>query len=232
MTKRQVLSDISKMFDLLGWLSPVRMRLKQLMQKIWQAKLQWDDVLPKELSQSYLDWRDKLVTLRNIRLNRCVMKSGQNSSVKLHVFCDASEIGYAACVYVVTVDENNQHTSNLLTAKSKVAPLKSQSIPRLELCAALLGSNLIASVIECLEKMGIKIEAQYAWTDSTIVLNWLSSEPATWSVFVANRVAKIQENSSLSWNHVSTIENPADVASRNRSLKTRKSHQLDRKSVV
>ena len=87
------------------------------------------------------------------------------------------------------------------------------SIPRLELCTGLLGCQLIISVHETSTKY-VKIQSQYAWTDSTFVLNWLSSEPSVWATFVANRVAKIQENKNLVWNHVQTDENPADPASR------------------
>ena len=132
----------------------------------------------------------------------------------MHVFCDASETGYGACIYVVGADEKGGRRATLLSAKSEVAPLKAQSIPRLELCAALLGCKLMKAVSESLSKLSLRIERFYAWTDSTIVLSWLAAEANCWSTFVANRVAKIQEIDFLEWNHVGTHDNPADIASR------------------
>ena len=213
-TKRRMLSDIAKIFDPLGWLTPVTLQLKHLMQQVWQAQLGWDQQLPIELTTAYLDWRKKLVALKNIQLQRFCLSKEQHDRVTLHVFCDASEKGYAACVYVVAKDLDGGRSSTLLAAKSKVAPLKVQSIPRLELCAALLGQRLLASVVQGLSKIQLHIADKYAWSDSTIVLSWLQQEASHWSTFVANRVAEIQQDTDLHWNHVSTHENPADVASR------------------
>ena len=214
LTKRQVLSDIAKIFDPLGWLSPISIKLKSLMQEIWVAKLDWDDNLPDNLAENYLEWRSKLIDLREIKLNRFVLKEKQTDLVAMHVFCDASETGYGACIYVVAADEKGGRRATLLSAKAKVAPLKAQSIPRLELCAALLGCKLLKAVSESLSKLSLRIERFYAWTDSTIVLSWLAAEANCWSTFVANRVAKIQEIDFLEWNHVGTHDNPADIASR------------------
>ena len=143
-----------------------------------------------------------------------VLRAEHADTVCLHLFCDASEIGYAACIFIVAQEELGGRSSILLAAKAKIAPLKTHSKPRLDFCAALLGSQLVYSVLENPNKMNVKIQSQYAWTDSTIVLNWLSSEPSVWETFSANRVAKIQENENLIWNHVQTHEYPTDQASR------------------
>ena len=129
------------------------------------------------------------------------------------MLCDASENGYGTCIYVVAQDEHGKRRATLLTAKAKVAPLKTQSIPRLELCAALLGSKLMKSVSGSLSQLSLQINHFYAWTDSTIVLSWLAAESNCWSTIVANRVAKIQENDNFRWNHVGTHDNPSDIAS-------------------
>ena len=213
-TKRTMLSDIAKIFDPLGWLSPVTLELKHLMQQVWQCRLDWDQPLPTELIAAYLDWRKELGALKNIQLQRFCLSGEQSDKITLHVFCDASEKGYAACVYVVAENHNGRRSSMLLAAKSKVAPLKVQSIPRLELCGALLGQRLMTSILQGLSKMRLNITGRFAWTDSTIVLNWLMQEPNHWGTFVANRVAEIQQDQDLHWNHVSSTDNPADVASR------------------
>ena len=128
-TKRQMLSDISKIFDPLGWLSPVTIQLKQMMQKTWEASTNWDDKLPDHLVNTYLGWRLKLPSLKEMKLKRLVLLHGFTDKVDVHLFCDASEKAYAACIYIVASTNDGITKSSLLVAKTKVAPIKSQSIP-------------------------------------------------------------------------------------------------------
>ena len=93
-----------------------------------------------------------------------VLRAEHADTVCLHLFCDASEIGYADCIFIVAQDELGGRSSTLLTAKDKIAPLKTHSKPRLELCAALLGCQLVYSVLENPNKMNVEIQSQYAWT--------------------------------------------------------------------
>ena len=104
MTKRQMLSDIAKTFDPLGWLSPVTMLLKSMMQRAWQRNVDWDQKLPTEIDVSYRTWRKNLHSLKEIKSQRFVPSEEQQESLELHVFCDASEKAYAACVYVVSTN--------------------------------------------------------------------------------------------------------------------------------
>ena len=207
-----MLSDIAKTFDPLGWLSPVTMLLKSMMQRAWQTNVDWDQKLPTEINVSYRTWRKNLYSLKEVKLQRFVLSEEQQEPFELHVFCDASEKAYAACVYVVSTNNRDKRSSNLLVAKCKVSPLKTQSIPRLEMCAVLLGSRLVLLVIQALERISVNIRATTGWSDSTIVLCWLSQEPGNWTTFVANRVAEIQRNDRVQ--HVPTEDNPADAASR------------------
>lgn len=130
----------------------------------------------------------------------------------MHGFCDASEAAYGACVYLRSIDNSGQILASLLCAKSRVAPLKSISMPRLELCGALLLAQLVKCVLNALT---ITIAHSYYWCDSSIVLAWLATEPAVLKTFVANRVAMIQEITEInSWRHVSSNDNAADIISR------------------
>ncbi|XP_071642941.1 uncharacterized protein [Temnothorax longispinosus] len=133
-------------------------------------------------------------------------------SVQLHGFCDASERAYGACVYIRTWVGTTEFRSELLCSKSRVAPIKSVSLPRLELAAVLLLSQLVSKVKVAIGLTDIPI---FLWSDSTITLNWISSPSRRWTVFVANRVGEIQRTSDIdSWRHISSASNPADIISR------------------
>ena len=96
-----MLSDSSKIFDPLGWLSPVTIQLKQMMRKTWEASANLDDKLPDHLVNIYLGWRSKLTSLKEMKLKRLVLLDGFADKVGVHLFCDASEKAYAACIYIV-----------------------------------------------------------------------------------------------------------------------------------
>ncbi|XP_073821454.1 uncharacterized protein [Musca autumnalis] len=211
-TKRQVLSIIAKIFDPLGWLSPIVVTAKILMQQLWLDDIGWDDPL-KPLS--LLNWKAFVSSwegIGQISIPRWV-RYFPNSKIELHGFCDSSESAYAATLYL-RVEDGGSVVSNLLVAKSKVAPLKRTSLPRLELCGALLLAELVDSVVPQLDLPKATLTA---WSDSTIVLSWLKKPSYSWTTFVANRVAVIQEKIGNDWRHVPTNDNPADLATRGRT---------------
>nr|CAH7715718.1 unnamed protein product [Callosobruchus chinensis] len=129
----------------------------------------------------------------------------------IHCFCDASTDAYAACICLLSIDPMGNYNVQLLCAKSKVAPLKTITVPRLELCAALLGSHFMGVVCNSL---GTEVPTSM-WSDSQVVLCWIHTEPNLLQVFVAIRVAKIQSlTESCSWMYIDFKQNPADLASR------------------
>ncbi|XP_076384045.1 uncharacterized protein LOC143261513 [Megalopta genalis] len=213
-TKRTILSTIARIFDPLGLLAPVTVVAKLIMQRLWQLKLNWDESLPASLHTEWIAFVEEIGQLNNISFDRNV---GQPSAqrLELHGFCDASERAYGACIYVRSVNNRGEIVSKLLCAKSRVAPLKTVSLARLELCGAVLLASLYVTVREA---MHIETEHVNFWTDSTIVLNWIQKEPCTLKTFVANRVADIQGKTDIAaWRHVRSQDNPADLLSRGQS---------------
>lgn len=210
-TKRTILSTISQIFDPLGLVGPAIIQAKLLIQALWKLDLGWDQDIPPDLKQIWLDYSSQIELLNKIQINRQVLIS-DCVSVELHGFCDSSERAYGACIYVCSVDSSGNKDVRLLTAKSRVAPVKKLTLPRLELLAAHLLAELMTAIRKILD---IHVSQITYYTDSTIVLSWIRIEPCNLKTFVANRIAKIIENSNPDdWKHVVSQANPADVISR------------------
>ncbi|CAG4984341.1 unnamed protein product [Colias eurytheme] len=210
-TKRQFLSEISKIFDPLGWLAPVTIKLKILFQETWKSDLRWDQPVTTEIASEWNRIKDDIPHIKKFKIPRWI-QTQDNDIIELHGFCDASTKAYACVVYCKIKRYNTTHVT-LVAAKSKVVPLKKAlSIPRLELCGALLLSKLMKSIVECVPNFTVRV---YGWVDSTAVLGWINGEPDKWKPFVANRVKMICETIPKNqWQYVNTTENPADCASR------------------
>ncbi|XP_037931721.1 uncharacterized protein LOC119666512 [Teleopsis dalmanni] len=222
-TKRSITSSLAKIFDPLGILGPVLVTAKILIQDLWQLNLSWDEAVPSEVHTRWINFCDELRSLHHFQIDRHIFGQQIASSVQLHAFCDASEKAYGAAIYIRATLKDGRLINRLLCSKSRVAPLKKQTIPRLELCAALLGATLMNRVKGDLNH---KTESYY-WTDSEIVLYWINSLPAKHQQFVANRTAAIQDLSAPSqWRHVSSRLNPADALSRGIKPSQLQTHNL------
>ncbi|XP_065356290.1 uncharacterized protein LOC135950686 [Calliphora vicina] len=209
-TKRQMLSEISKLVDPAGWLSPFIILSKILMRKIWESKSDWDECLPDDCLHDWKLFIQHYPEIENVKIPRWVSFSPK-CKIEVHGFCDASERAYAAAIYVRVTIHESVHV-HLLTAKSKVAPVKCISLPRLELCGAVLLSNMSDSILPSLK---IPEHNVFKWSDSTIVLSWLQKTPSYWKTFVANRVSRILQTVGCdNWRHVPSHFNPADIATR------------------
>ncbi|CAK1594516.1 unnamed protein product [Parnassius mnemosyne] len=210
-TKRLIISDIARLFDPLGWLAPSVVLAKMFIQKLWLLGVCWDEELTTEVITEWSTYREELSLLTKVQVPRWLGTSSSDD-LELHGFSDASKAAYSAVVYLRTIDVSGKIHLSLLVAKTRVAPIKQISIPRLELCGAVLVSKLL---IETAEILNISKEKIFAWTDSTVVLSWLNSHPSRWKTFVANRTSEILGAlNSSQWFHVPTKENPADCASR------------------
>ncbi|UYV64954.1 hypothetical protein LAZ67_3002556 [Cordylochernes scorpioides] len=211
-TKRDFLSNIARIFDPIGFLSPTTVALKIIMQELWRGGTGWDEHISNDIKEKWNNFRAELLKLEDLSIPRYVWACEKDRDVQLHGFCDASSVAYSAVCYLRTVSLNGQVHISMLAAKTRVAPCKSLTLPRLELCAALLLSQLYRSVVDSLK---IDIGRTYLWSDSQISLSWIKSDPNRWKTFIHNRVVKIQQLSDRnSWRHVSGKDNPADCASR------------------
>ncbi|XP_046619726.1 uncharacterized protein LOC124304951 [Neodiprion virginianus] len=220
-TKRSILSQAAQLFDPLGWLTPVTTRAKITIQSTWLINAKWDDPLPQHISQDWREFHDQWTTLSNIRIPRWLIRTNK---IELHGFSDASEQAYAAVLYLRALQENGRSETSLIAAKSKVAPLKQVSLPRLELCAAHLLTKLAHHTLRLTNWNNI---TTYLWTDSTVTLGWIQAPPRRWKTYVANRVAEIQTLlPEAKWNHIPSQHNPADCASRGLSPRDLLTHQL------
>lgn len=211
-SKRSILSTIAKFYDPLGWVTPVTVSAKILLQQLWQEKLGWDEKIPEDFFARWSKIYSQLSNLNGLRVPRWLGLGSETNKVEIHGFADASNFAYAAVVYLKVTSSLGKTTVTLLAGKSKVAPLKTISIPRLELCAALLLARLVEFVHT---SQGFETFSCHCWTDSTVVLAWVTQHPSRWKTFVANRVADIQSRlTNVTWRHVPTSDNPADCTSR------------------
>lgn len=209
-TKREILSEISKIYDPLGFISPVVIKAKILIQKIWMLNLGWDDAVPQGISDEWNQIAETFTLISEIKINRPLTK-GKFIRAELHGFCDGSGSAYGACIYLRVVYSNHIECV-LIAAKGKVAPIKAVSSAKLEMLSAMV---LLYLMIAVKDALSIKIDDVKYWTDSAIVLWWINKPPNAWKLFVKNRVAIIQEHSSPNqWAHVRTELNPADCCSR------------------
>ncbi|XP_076638833.1 uncharacterized protein LOC143350692 [Colletes latitarsis] len=210
-TKRTILARVAQLFDPLGLLGPIIVQAKLIMQDLWKCQVDWDEDVPIGIRTAWTTFHSQLQNIRQIQIPRRVI-ADNTKNIQLHGFCDASERAYGACIYIRSTDSSHQHISQLLCSKSRVAPLKTQSLPRLELCAAVLLIKLYNMVVKILQ---IEFQTTTFWSDSTIVLHWINTTPHTLKPFVANRVNQIQKDSRYNqWRHVPSECNAADVLSR------------------
>ena len=223
-TKRGVASDTAKSFDVLGWLSPFMLHMKLLFQSMWKEKIDWDTPLKDSLVEQHVWWRKELPLLKQVTVPRCYYPGGIPQQTELHGFSDASEAAYSAVVYVRATYKDGSVSSMLVVAKTKVAPLKRVSITRLELCGAVLLTELLEAAGSALQ---IIKSNWHGWCDNTTTICWLKGCSSRWKTFVANRVALASDNlPPTHWNYVPTLHNPADCASRGLSASELVLHPL------
>ncbi|XP_061192133.1 uncharacterized protein LOC133200331 [Saccostrea echinata] len=216
-TKRGALSIINSIYDPIGFAQPVIIRGKILLRNMVSSpsKLDWDDPLPDSLYKEWKSWVQSLPELEEFQIPR------QNSSQsfegaqkrEVHIFADASKEAIAAVAFLKLYGMSpDSCTTSFLLGKAKVAPFSGNTVPRLELCAAVLAVQL-ADVIH--EQLKIDRKHFSFYSDSQVVLGYITNENRRFYIYVANRVSRIRMSSQPShWNYIASELNSADVATR------------------
>lgn len=211
LSKRSVLSTVGQIFDPLGLVNPCILQGKIILQKLWASKVSWEDPLPPKLETDWLTFFKSLSLLNEIRIPRHILSTSY-TLIEIHAFSDASLHAYSACIYIRSISADGDVKVHLMMSKSKVAPLKGMTMPRLELCGALLAIRLAHKVKTSLR---LKVDRSVYWCDSTIVLGWIRAPRSTLKTFVLNRINEITEYTEPeAWRYVPTNLNPADIGSR------------------
>ena len=213
-TRRKILSFVSSIYDPIGFIAPVVLPAKQFLQMLCKEKFGWDEPIPRELSINWQRWLGQLHEIENVHVSRCLKPKelDELSSIQLHHFSDASSEGYGVASYLRLVDVTGKIHCALLVGKSRVAPLKTITIPRLELTAATLATQLHLFIKQ---ELDLPIHETTFWTDSTIVIQYIRNQSRRFQTFMANRLAQIHEVTTANqWKHVPSEFNPADYASR------------------
>ena len=217
-TKRGLLSVINSLYDPLGFAAPVTIEGKFILRKMLalksQSAVEWDDPLPVDKKVEWDRWRESLQSLSSVHIPRPYSQTSLNDAKQkeLHVFADSSEIAIAASVYLQLITSEGETQVSFVIGKSKLAPTHATTIPRLELCAAVLAVELFELVRE---EIDIELDTVTFYSDSRVVMGYITNETRRFYTYVSNRVARIRQSSEPNqWVYVPTEINPADHATR------------------
>lgn len=212
-TKRELTRTHMSVYDPLGMLSPVMINMKILLQDVWRAKIDWDELITEQLFKKWCFCIEEIKKAECIKVPRCYFTEyNENVVIQLHTFCDAGESGFACVSYFRFEEPDGGVKVSFIQSKCKVAPLKELSIPRKELLACVLGSRLADSIVK---GHSWPISKKYFWTDSETCYKWINSDHRNYKQFVANKISEILDYSSIEeWNWIPGKLNVADDATK------------------
>lgn len=218
-SRRSILSTLNSVYDPLGFLAPIMLAGKGILQELCRMRCGWDDAVPALMAEKWKEWLAGLAHISIFRVKRCLKpKSYKVLRAQLIHFCDASEKGYGTVSYVRLTSNHGIPHVVFVMGKARVAPLKVVTIPRLELAAAVLAARIDRMLIKELQ---LNLSDSIFWTDSTSVLKYILSDSRRFQTYVANRVATIRDLTQKSqWRYIGTAFNPADSASRGLKVET------------
>ncbi|XP_053692563.1 uncharacterized protein LOC128741013 [Sabethes cyaneus] len=210
-TKRMVLSFVMAQFDPAGFLAPLVVRGKMLVQDLWRSGCEWDDRIDDVSFKKWMRWTQLMRQVELIKIPRSYFGNAMSHEIQdlqLHIFADASETAYGCVAYFRAIIRERVSCA-LVMSRSKVAPLKQISIPRLELLAAVLAARLQRTVVE---NHTFTINKVVYWIDANVVLSWIRSDQRRYKPFVGFRIGEILSLTKLDgWRWVPTRLNVADT---------------------
>ena len=196
-TKRQILKKTSTVFDPLGFLTPFTLVAKIIIQDLWRKNVGWDEEVDESIQNAWKTWMQELSKIaQTFRVPRS-FEIQPSDEIQLHLFSDASEQAFGAVAYLRIQTPSNTRC-HLVMAKSRVAPIKPLTLPRLELQGAVLAIRLKETVVK---EMNWKFDTVYFWTDSMITYN-ISTTVTDASKFLLEIVL---EKSTKALNHPSGV---------------------------
>ena len=212
-TRRGILSSLNSVYDPLGFVAPMIICGKMILREI-TAGCDWDEPLNPELESKWRSWRESLLSLDNFATSRMYVPQSLSTSVRkeLHIFSDASEKAICAVAYVRVTMDNGDFSTGFVMGKCKLAPVHGHSVPRLELCAALVAAQLGETITESLS---IAFDSFKYYSDSRVVLGYIHNTTRRFYNYVSNRVQRILcTTKAEQWGYINTKSNPADLGSR------------------
>ncbi|XP_028404826.1 uncharacterized protein LOC114527396 [Dendronephthya gigantea] len=216
LTKRKILSQVARIYDPIGFASPFLVRAKISLQELWEEGVDWDDELPPSIQEKWSSYFKEMEQLNDVSFERCICPGKVVEPPTLCVFADASRGAFGTCAYLRSENSTGDIKVRFVAAKSRVAPLKELTIPRLELQAAVLASRLCKAIER---EIRIELQESILFTDSAIVLAWIKNNGKRLKPFVASRVGEIRSNvKPAQWKHIPTEQNAADDVSRGLSV--------------
>lgn len=222
-TKRRLLQGLAQTFDPLGIITPVLIRSKMLLQRLWKDKVDWDTVLTGEYLIAYQNFVRELSLCDKVCVPRAFNSDSKRKVVRteIHMYCESSMDAYGCVAYLRKAYADGESESMFNLAKARVAPIKTGwTIPRLELLGAVLAARLLNKIRTSL---GFEVDQTICHCDNMAVLAWVKERPGRWKTFVANRVSEIQAlTPNVNWVYVRSQNNPADLLSRGCDLSSAK----------
>lgn len=216
-TRRGVLSTVNSLFDPLGLIAPVTIKGRLLLRDLTSQDLEWDKPLPEDMYDEWRRWQDSLQHLKTLHIPRAYVSFSISQAIfiELCMFSDASVKAIGAVAYLKATHADGHSEVGFVMGKAKLAPMPDLTIPRLELCAAVLSVEM-AELLK--EELKVKIDKLTFFTDSKVVLGYIHNTKRRFQVYVNNRVQRIKQSSVPDqWKYVPTEHNPADHASRSLS---------------
>ena len=213
-TRRGVLSTVNSIYDPIGFVAPVSVTGKLFLRELVTGTIDWDAPLPEDRRNDWESWRDSLILLEKMKIPRSYFGVALSdiSRLELHIYSDASEKAIAAAAYCVGYRGEMILSKSLVMGKAKVAPKNGHTIPRLELCAAVLATEIYDTV---LTESGLSFHETFFYSDSRVVLGYIQNKTRRFYTYVSNRVDKILRlTKPEQWLYINTADNPADCATR------------------